>query len=118
MAKSNSRGLARSYCRPAAAGDADGVFQIALNAAELAAWVAMQRNDLEAPAMRLLPVIGQVRAALSAQQGCLVSRMSGSGATCFGLFPDPLSASAAARAIRAAQPAWWVADAPVLQDQS
>ena len=88
------------------------------DAAELAAWVGMQRNDLEAPAMRLLPVIGQVRAALSAQQGCLVSRMSGSGATCFGLFPDPLSASAAARAIRAAQPAWWVADAPVLQDQS
>ena len=88
------------------------------DAAELAAWVAMQRNDLEAPAMRLLPVIGQVRAALSGQQGCLVSRMSGSGASCFGLFPDPLSASAAARAIRAAQPAWWVADAPVLQDQS
>jgi 4-diphosphocytidyl-2-C-methyl-D-erythritol kinase len=88
------------------------------DAAELAAWVAMQRNDLEVPALRLLPVIGQVRTALSAQSGCLIARMSGSGATCFGLFPDPLSASAAARAIRTAHPDWWVADAPALHDQS
>ncbi|MEY4984187.1 MAG: hypothetical protein RIR62_2453, partial [Pseudomonadota bacterium] len=87
-------------------------------AAELAAWVAMQRNDLEGPAERLLPVIGRVKAALSAQQGCLAARMSGSGATCFGLFADPLSASAAARAIRSAQAGWWVADAPLLQPQS
>lgn len=83
------------------------------DAAELAAWVAMQRNDLEPPALRLLPVIGQVRAALTAQPGCLFARMSGSGATCFGLFADPLSASAAARAIRAARGGWWVTDAPM-----
>ena len=88
------------------------------DAAELAAWVAMQRNDLEPPAQRLLPVTGQVKAALSGQAGCLIARMSGSGATCFGLFPDPLAASAAARAIRTARPDWWVADAPLLQDQS
>lgn len=86
--------------------------------AELAAFVQMQRNDLEAPAMALQPVIGRVKAALSAQAGCMVARMSGSGATCFGLFADPLAASAAARAIRAAEPEWWVADAPVLQPQS
>jgi 4-diphosphocytidyl-2-C-methyl-D-erythritol kinase len=86
--------------------------------AELAAFVAMQRNDLEAPAMAELPVIGRVRAALSAQAGCRVARMSGSGATCFGLFDDPLSARAAVLAIRAAEPAWWVADAPLLQPQS
>lgn len=84
------------------------------DAAELAAWVAMQRNDMEPAATRLLPVIGEVRRALSAQPGCLLSRMSGSGATCFGLFADPLSANAAARTISAAQPGWWVADAPVL----
>ena len=83
------------------------------DAAELAAWVAMQRNDMEAAATRLLPVIAEVRRALSAQPGCLLSRMSGSGATCFGLFADPLSANAAARAISAAQPRWWVSDAPV-----
>ena len=82
--------------------------------AETAAWLMMQRNDLEAPAMASLPVIGTVKAALSSQQGCLLARMSGSGATCFGLFADPLSAAAAARAIRAVQPAWWVADAAML----
>jgi 4-diphosphocytidyl-2-C-methyl-D-erythritol kinase len=82
--------------------------------ADLAAWLMMLRNDLEVPAMAGLPAIGVVKAALSAQQGCLMARMSGSGATCFGLFADPLSAAAAARAIRTAQPAWWVADAPVL----
>jgi len=59
-------------------------------------------------------VIGRVKAALSAQAGCRVARMSGSGATCFGLFDDPLAASAAARAIRVAEPRWWVADAPLI----
>lgn len=83
-------------------------------AAELAAWITMQRNDMETAATRLLPVIGQVRTTLSAQPGCLVSRMSGSGATCFGLFADPLGAAAAARAIAARYPQWWVADAPIL----
>ena len=84
------------------------------DAAELAAWVAMQRNDMEPAATRLLPLIADVRRALSAQPACLLSRMSGSGATCFSLFADPLSANAAARAISATQPGWWVADAPVL----
>lgn len=88
------------------------------NAAELAAFLTMQRNDLEPPAIALEPVIGPVKAALSAQPGCLMARMSGSGATCFGLFADPLAAHAAARAIRIARPGWWVADAPVLQPQS
>jgi 4-diphosphocytidyl-2-C-methyl-D-erythritol kinase len=87
-------------------------------AAELAAFVSMQRNDLEVPAMVVQPVIGRVKAALSAQPGCMVARMSGSGATCFGLFADPLAAHAAARAIRAAEPGWWVADAPLGQPQS
>lgn len=77
-------------------------------AEELAAFLMMQRNDLEAPAMALAPVIGQVRSALSAQSGCLMARMSGSGATCFGLFPDALNAAAAAAALRRAQPGWWV----------
>jgi len=88
------------------------------SAAELAAFAAMQRNDLEAPAMALQPVIGQVRQALTSQPGCLFARMSGSGATCFGLFADPLSANAAARAVRAAEPGWWVADAALHQPQS
>lgn len=84
------------------------------DAAELAAWVALQRNDLEAPALTLLPQIARVKSALTAQNGCLLSRMSGSGATCFGLFADPLAADAAAAAISAAQPAWWVASGRML----
>lgn len=84
------------------------------SAAELAAWAAMQRNDLEAPALTLLPEIARVKAALTAQQGCLLARMSGSGATCFGLFADPLAAHAAAAAITRAQSDWWVADAAML----
>ena len=77
-------------------------------AAELAAFLQMQRNDLEAPATLLAPVIGQVRAALATQPGCLMARMSGSGATCFGLFPTAATATAAATTLRQAQPGWWV----------
>lgn len=76
--------------------------------ADLAAFLQMMRNDLEPPAMRLAPEIGQTRTALSALPGCLMARMSGSGATCFGLFPDPLTASAAATQLRAQHPGWWV----------
>jgi 4-diphosphocytidyl-2-C-methyl-D-erythritol kinase len=80
------------------------------SAAELASFLRMQRNDLELPARHLAPVIGKVLAALAAQPGCLVARMSGSGATSFGIFADPLHAAAAARAIAAAEPGWWVRD--------
>lgn len=78
--------------------------------AELAAFLRMMRNDLETPAEALAPVIGRVRGALAAQPGCLLARMSGSGATVFGLFADPLGAAAAAQALRRAEPGWWVAD--------
>ena len=76
--------------------------------AELAAFLAAQRNDLEAPALQAEPVIGLAKAALGAQAGCHLARMSGSGATCFGLFAGAQSAGAAAAAIRAAYPTWWV----------
>ena len=84
------------------------------SAAELATFLRMQRNDLEAPAKAIQPVIGRVLAALSAQPGCMMARMSGSGATCFGLFADPLHAAAAARGIAAAEPGWWLRDTAVL----
>lgn len=88
------------------------------SAADLAIWLRLTRNDLEAPALMLAPVIGSTLRALSAQPGCLLARMSGSGATCFGLFADPLSAAAAARGIRAAEPGWWVADAGLAPPQA
>jgi 4-diphosphocytidyl-2-C-methyl-D-erythritol kinase len=79
------------------------------DAAGLAAWLADRRNDLEAPAVALAPAIAQVRAALASQPGCLLARMSGSGATCFGLFADEPAAIAAARTLSDRQPEWWVA---------
>lgn len=77
----------------------------------LAAWLKLQRNDLEAPARSLAPQIGTVLELLAAQQGQLLSRMSGSGATCFALFETEVEATKAAASVQAAQPEWWVAAA-------
>lgn len=73
----------------------------------LAAFLRHQRNDLEAPAITLVPTIEAVNAALAAQPGCLMARMSGSGATCFGLFAKEAQARAAAAAVSRARPDWW-----------
>ncbi len=83
-------------------------------ARDMAAFLHAMRNDLEDPAIRTAPVIADVKAALAGQPGCLLARMSGSGATCFGLFAEAGAAAVAAAAIRAAQSSWWVADAAVL----
>lgn len=76
------------------------------DAAAMAADLRDLANDLEAPAITLRPVVAEVLAAIAAQPGCLLARMSGSGATCFGLF----ATLAAARAAATAMPAgWWSA---------
>lgn len=72
-------------------------------------WLSEQRNDLQEPAIAAAPVIGEVLEALDAQQGNQLVRMSGSGATCFGIFEDAATRDAAAAAIRTARPDWWVA---------
>jgi 4-diphosphocytidyl-2-C-methyl-D-erythritol kinase len=82
--------------------------------AGLARYLAACRNDLEDAACALEPVIGKVIAALGDQPGCLLARMSGSGATCFGLFADRTAATAAAAALRHRQRGWWVEEAAVL----
>jgi 4-diphosphocytidyl-2-C-methyl-D-erythritol kinase len=74
------------------------------DAAAMAADLARLTNDLEAPALSLCSVIGEVLAALRTEPGCLLARMSGSGATCFGIFSTPDAATAAARGMPAA---WW-----------
>ena len=66
------------------------------------------RNDLEAPALAIAPQIADVLSALRAAPGIKLARMSGSGATCFGLFEDQASAQAAAQTIAQAHPGWWV----------
>ncbi len=69
---------------------------------------AQTRNDLEAPALSLAPVIGEVLDRLGAQTGALLVRMSGSGATCFALFSDMQAAESAALLIGAQKRDWWV----------
>ncbi len=71
-------------------------------------WLAKQRNDLEAPAIAIAPVIGDVLKALAELPNARLARMSGSGATCFALFESRDEADAAADLLAAAQPDWWV----------
>jgi 4-diphosphocytidyl-2-C-methyl-D-erythritol kinase len=74
------------------------------DAAAMADDLGRLTNDLEAPALSLCPVIAEVLSALRAQPGCLLARMSGSGATCFGLFATSAGAQAAARVMPST---WW-----------
>ena len=67
------------------------------------------RNDLEATARKIQPVIGDVLKALSGLPGALLARMSGSGATCFAIFPDDESCQRAAKRLSAAHKDWWIA---------
>lgn len=79
------------------------------SAADLCAWLATQRNDLEAPAGALMPVIPQILTVIAAQSGCRLARMTGSGATCFGVFETQASRDAAQAAIARHNPDWFVA---------
>ena len=83
------------------------------DAADLCNWLMTQRNDMEPAARQIAPVIDQVLLAIAGQKDALIARMSGSGATCFGVFATRQAADAAARAIAKEQPQWWVAAGPV-----
>jgi 4-diphosphocytidyl-2-C-methyl-D-erythritol kinase len=79
--------------------------------ATIADWVdvlATVPNDLEAPAIRIERMIGDVLQALRAAAGVKLARMSGSGATCFAIFGVPVEAHAGAERIRRDHPGWWV----------
>jgi 4-diphosphocytidyl-2-C-methyl-D-erythritol kinase len=79
------------------------------DAAALFEFLRATRNDLEAPAKRIQPVIGDVLTALAGLPDVLLARMSGSGATCFALFPDEGACRRGADLLKAAQRGWWVA---------
>jgi 4-diphosphocytidyl-2-C-methyl-D-erythritol kinase len=79
------------------------------DAAALLTFLDSTRNDLEEPARRIQPVIGTVLDTLASLQGVTLSRMSGSGATCFALFADDAACVAAGALLKAAHPGWWVA---------
>jgi 4-diphosphocytidyl-2-C-methyl-D-erythritol kinase len=82
--------------------------------AALAALLAARGNDLTAAACALCPVIAEVLEALAGTPGCRLARMSGSGATCFGLFDDEATAAAAARIV--ARDGWWTAPGRLVAD--
>lgn len=81
---------------------------------DLVSWLRTEPNGLEGPARALLPQIGDVIGEIAATPGCRLARMSGSGATCFGIYSSESEANSAARALAAAHPDWWVVAAPAV----
>ncbi|NOD34935.1 MULTISPECIES: 4-(cytidine 5'-diphospho)-2-C-methyl-D-erythritol kinase [unclassified Ruegeria] len=77
------------------------------NANDCALWLSDQRNDLEVPAMGAAHEIEQVLDTLQTTNRALIARMSGSGSTCFALYPTMKDAHFAAYEIGAAHPDWW-----------
>jgi 4-diphosphocytidyl-2-C-methyl-D-erythritol kinase len=79
------------------------------DAQALAALLGERKNDLAEAAIAAVPAIATVLERLAEAEGALLARMSGSGATCFGLFESEAGARSAAAALRAKEPQWWVA---------
>ena len=86
------------------------------DAEALAAVLGERNNDLTAPALAVEPRIGGVLGAIAVTSNCLMARLSGSGATCFGLYPDPAAADAAAGRLIRNHPDWWVKPCRLLAD--
>lgn len=78
------------------------------DAAALAGVLTTRRNDLEPAAIRLVPAVEAVLAGLRASPGCRLARMSGSGATCFGLYDDRAAANQAAAWLGERERTWWI----------
>jgi 4-diphosphocytidyl-2-C-methyl-D-erythritol kinase len=76
--------------------------------AALLEFLQSRPNELEPAAIRVESSVARVLAAVQASPGCLLARMSGSGATCFGLFASSRTAATAARKLASARPTWWV----------
>lgn len=82
----------------------------------LIAFIENKSNALEAPALALLPVIGDILSAIRATEGCRLARMSGSGATCFGLYENEKAARQAAQQLQRAHPKWWCMATALMED--
>ena len=78
------------------------------DATELAAWLTVQRNDLEAAAVATAPAVGAVLETLAGEPEALLARVSGSGGTCFALCASDIEAESLAERIEALAPDWWV----------
>ena len=71
-------------------------------------FLKQQTNDLTQAACHQIPTIKDVLTLINKQQGCALSRMSGSGSSCFGLFDNVENSQAAALSIQKENPDWWV----------
>jgi 4-diphosphocytidyl-2-C-methyl-D-erythritol kinase len=78
------------------------------DAADLAAWLAGQRNDLEAAAIGVAPQVGTVLETMAGEPETLIARVSGSGGTCFALCASDIEAEGLAERLEAIAPDWWV----------
>ncbi|MBK5264779.1 MAG: 4-(cytidine 5'-diphospho)-2-C-methyl-D-erythritol kinase [Alphaproteobacteria bacterium] len=85
----------------------------ALPALNLSDILSHARNDLQSPAMALVPQIADVLAALEGLEGLVFARMSGSGATCFALLRDEIALTRAAADLQNARPDWWIMESQV-----
>jgi 4-diphosphocytidyl-2-C-methyl-D-erythritol kinase len=110
LAPSPTGAVYRAYDAAGAPGGADmpALPDRFATAADLVAFLAATRNDLEAPAVALQPLIGEVLEVLARTPQARLTRMSGSGATCFALCSDAADAERLASDVARARPGWWV----------
>ena len=94
----------------------DRFAEAAPDAPALAALLETRGNGLTEAALALEPTIGEALGAIGQSPGVLLARMTGSGATCFGLFADESAAAEAASTIAAAHPGWWARPAALTGD--
>ena len=78
------------------------------DAADLAAWLAGLRNDLQAAAIAAAPAVGAALETLAGEPEALLARVSGSGGTCFALCAGDIEAESLAERVGALAPDWWV----------
>lgn len=92
-------------------GEGAAALEAAREGEALLAALAATANDLEAAALVVTPAVGEALASLRDLPGCRLARMSGSGATVFGLFTDEAARNAGAENLRQTRPDWWIAAA-------
>jgi 4-diphosphocytidyl-2-C-methyl-D-erythritol kinase len=103
------KALNAAPCPPEGANEAVPIAAEWRGPEEAAAALLEGRNDLEPPAIALEPAVAQVLEALRALDGCLLARLSGSGPTCFALFPSLDAAKAAEMRLGESKLGWWAA---------
>lgn len=108
--QSSTAAVYRAFDEAGALGSADRPLlpEAFENAEELAALLSLCRNDLQAPAVALNPIIGEVLDTLASEPEVLLARMSGSGATCFAICAGDIEAESLAERLQSMRPAWWI----------